>query len=290
MAPPDKIYMNKKLGILLFCAMFVLVPSARALEIGLKLGGGMSFIQPADVNRTLLDWVEWQKRNVEAHEKWTLLSAKGPQVKRGIEFEGELMVTLSSRFALSLGTGFFYSDLKSSDTEVRVQRAAGEYILVQPRTLSAMPVMLNGYIRFPFSSLFSVYAKGGAGLLWAKVVEREGIRFFENEKFNYQRDENSSSRGPVYTGGLGIFLDTEPGIRFFLEGTYRWAKIKDFDGETQAEIKGPLHYYEELDLEFWQAKMRVGEQEPEGESYRSQKKAEIDFSGFSLKFGIMFRF
>ena len=282
--------MFKRIIVLIFCVSFVLVPSVRGVELGLKLAGGLSFFNPADVNRTLRDWVEWQNRDVAAHENWTLLSAMEPRIKRGVEFEGELVFSLGKRFALSLGAGFIYTDLKSTNTEYRILKPLGETILVQPRTMSAMPVMLCGYFRFPFTKLLSAYLKGGAGFLWAKYVEREGIRRIENEKFNYRLDESSSARGPAYVGGLGVFFDTEPGIRFFLEGTYRWAKIKDFEGETQAEIKGPMYYYEEIDYDFWQAKMRIQEQEPGGENFRSQKKAEVDFSGFSLKLGIMLRF
>jgi hypothetical protein len=266
-----------------------MVPSAHAMEIGLKIAGGLSFFNPADVNRTLLDWVEWQKRDIAARG-WTLMSAMEPQVKRGIEFEGELVFSLNKRFAISLGTGFIYTDLKTTQTEVRLQRPAGETIKVQPRTMSALPVMLCGYVRFPFTPLLSAYLKGGGGWLWAKYVQRQGIRNIENEKFNYQRDERSSGRGPAYVGGLGLAFDTESGIRFFLEGTYRWAKIKDFEGESQSDVKGPLFYYEDNDYDFWQAKLHVHEQEPSAEYIRSQKKGEIDFSGFSLKLGIMLRF
>jgi hypothetical protein len=282
--------MFKRIGVLIFCAFCLLVSSTQAVEIGLKLAGGLSFLNPENVNRTLLDWVEWQKRDTAAYENRTFLSAMEPQISRGVEFEGELVVSLSKWLALSLGTGFIYSDIKPTRSEFRLLRPAGETILVQPRTLSAMPVLFCGYFRLPFSSLFSAYLKGGAGLLWAKYVEREGIRNIANAKFNYRRDESASARGPIYLGGLGLAIDTEPGIRFFLEGTYRWAKVKDYEGETQGEIRGPLFQYEELDYEFWQAKLRIQEQEPAGEIYRDVKKAEIDLSGFSLKLGIMFRF
>ncbi len=282
--------MNKKAVILSVCVLICLVQSAQGLEFGLKIAGGMSFLSSSDVNRTLLDWVEWQKRDIAANENWTFLSAMEPQIKSGMEFEGELVFSLGSRFALSLGTGFIYSDLKSTASEIRIQKPLGETILVQPHTLSAFPIMLYGYARFPFSRKLSAYLKGGAGYLWTKYVERYGTRRVENEKFNYLRDESSSSQSPTYVGGLGIFLETEPGIRFFLESTYRWAKVTDFEGKTNKEVTGPLYYYEEYDLDFWQAKMQVHEQEPSGENIRSVKKAEVDFSGLSIKLGIMFRF
>jgi hypothetical protein len=280
----------KKIGILTLCILFSLAQSAQGVELGLKIAGGLSFLNPSDVNRILQDRVEWQMRDIAAHENWTFLSAKEPQIKRGVEFEGELVFSLGSRFALSLGTGFIYSDLKSTGTEVRVQKPLGETILVQPHTLSALPIMMFGYARFPFSRMLSVYVKGGAGFLWAKYVERYGTKRVENKKFNYLRDESSSAQSPAYVGGMGFFLETEPGIRFFLEGTYRWAKVSDFEGKTNKDVMGPLYYYEEYDFGFWQAKMRVHDQEPSGENIRSVKKAEVDFSGLSIKLGIMIRF
>lgn len=284
--------MKRQKTLYLLIGILFLVSSTWGMEISLKIGGGVRFFSPDDVNRVLSDWVEWQRREADSRNTWTFLDAKVPEFSYGMEFEGELFFTFSSLWALSVGTGFFYSDLEPTKTEVRIDKPLGETILVQPRTISALPLTLSGYFLYPLSRLFRIYVKGSVGHAWAKYIEREGSRRITNEKFTYNYEMSSKGSGPIYGGALGIWLETEPGIRFFLETGMQWAKMKGFKGEMDSGETGNLYFFEEYDSkhDFWQAKNRLMTEAPSGPEFRSVQETRIDLSGISIKLGIMIRF
>lgn len=269
-----------------------MVSSTWGIDISLKLGGGIRIFSPQEINRTLSDWVEWKRLEAESRTTWTFLGAKIPEFSYGLEFEGELLFIISSHWAASVGTGFFYSDLDPTQTEVRIDKPLGETILVQPRTISAIPLTISGYFLFPISRIFKTYIKGSAGYAWAKYIEREGTRRITNEKFNYIYEMSSRASGPIYGGALGIWIETEPGIRFFLETGARWAKMESFQGEMDSGDTGTLYFFEEYDadLDFWQAKNRLMSEAPSEPQFRSVQETKVDLSGISIKLGIMIRF
>ncbi len=265
---------------------------AEAVEFHLKLAGGMSLFNPRDVNHAILDWVEYNRREAESITAWTYLEGKTPQHKTGVDFSGELVLQLNARLAFSVGSGFTYSELKSEDTEVRIQKPLGETISIQPRTLSAIPLIFSAYYHVPLSSRLRVYAKAGGGFVWAKHVEREGSRRITNPKFSYSRTENASVRGPLYQGGLGLDFGIESGVRFFVEGLYRSLQIQGFTGATESGEIGTLYNFEEYNekLDFWQTKNRLLTQPPGGDNMRSVRETKLDLSGFFLIAGVAIRF
>jgi len=265
---------------------------AHALEVHLKLGGGLSWFSPDDVNRALRDWVEWQKLESAWKDTWTYLDGEEPQIRLGYSFEGELQFFITGRLAVSVGSGFLYSDLTAADTEIRINKPQGLTQLVQPRTVSAIPLIFSAYYHLPLTERFRAYAKAGAGFVWAKHVEREGSKRETAENYNYSLDENASASGTGYQAGLGLDFSLESSVRFFLEGSYRWMRMSGFSGETGEGESGTLYHFEELspDLGFWQAKNRLFTEPPVGENIRSVRETEVDFSGFSLILGVAIKF
>ena len=87
-------------------------------------------------------------------------------------------------------------------------------------------------------------------------------------------------------------FETEVGVRFFVEGLYRNAKIQGFTGETELEGQGTLYYFEEYipELDFWQAKNEIRAEKPSGPNIRSVSEAVVDFGGFSVTIGFIIRF
>jgi opacity protein-like surface antigen len=268
------------------------IPAA-STELYLKLGGGICLFSPQDVNRILTDWGEANRLEAEYRNNWSYLSRKSPGFDRGIEFAGELVFGLSSRIALSLGSGFLYGELQPEDTEVRILKPLGETVLAQPTTLSAVPLLAAAYYHIPLTGRFRIYFKAGTGLVWATYVQREGSRRVTAEKFGYTYEENATTRSPIYLGGLGFDFSLESHVRFYLEGTYRRLLLSGFTGgEADGLPGGTLYAYEEYspDLDFWQAKFRLWNQTPTGDTIRAAREAEVDLSGFSLILGVTIRF
>jgi len=278
----------------ILCAAFLLAfwMPAHPVEFHLKLGGGLTWFRPSDVNRAVRDWVEWHERESARNENWTYLGGNTPEIRLGYNFEGELQFFLIPRLAFSVGAGFLYADLSAEDTEILINKKQGPTQLVQPRTLSAIPLVFSLYTHLPLNERFSVYAKAGAGMAWAKHIEREGSKKETGKRYNYSLEENASARNPVYQAGLGLDFALESGVRFFLEGSYRWLRMTGFNGETAEGETGTLYHFEELspDLGFWQAKNRLSTEPPVGENIRSVRETEVDFSGFTLIVGIAIKF
>ncbi len=282
----------KVLQVIAVLALWSTAPVVSAMEFQLKFSGGLSFLNPDALNRVLRDWPEWNRLDAESRQVWTYLAAETPRIRRGVALEGEFLMFLTSRIALSIGSGFMYSDLQPEDTAVRIEKPLGETWEVQPHTLSAVPLLLSAYYHIPLHRSSRFYLKTGGGWIWGRHVEREGSRRITASKYGYTREENASADGPVYLAGLGLDFSLEPGVRFFLEGTFRWIRLSGFSGPTEGEEMGTLYSFEEFfpELEFWQAKNRLLLQMPQGDNIRNAKETEVDLSGFSIVAGVAIRF
>lgn len=262
------------------------------LELDFKLSGGYAYLDVKSINRGLEDWADWRKREAEENKNWLYLGQNVQSLNSGIHLEGEILLSFSPRLGISLGTGYIYGDLKEKETEVLVQKLAGPQSQVYPITVSAYPLVLSGYYFIPLNSRLHVYARGGGGLAWAKYVYREARKLESAKKYTYFRLGRASATGPILLGGLGFVYETDVGVRFFVEGLIRMAKIQGFSGENELEEKGTLYCFEEYipDLDFWQAKNEIRTEKPSGLNFRSVSEAVVDFSGLSVKIGFIIRF
>jgi len=272
--------------------LFLFGISAFGFELDFKLSGGYTYLNVKGINRGVTDWAEMRKREAEENKNWLFLRQNVENLHTGIHLEGEILLSFSPRFGISLGTGYIYSDINEKDIEVLVQRPSGVFSQVYPVTASAYPLVLSGYYFIPLNNRLHVYARGGGGLAWAKYVNREAKKFESAEKYNYFRLGRASASGSILLGGLGLVYETDVGVRFFVEGLIRMAKIQGFSGENELEEKGTLYYFEEYlpDLDFWQAKNEIRTEKPSGKNIRSVSETVVDFSGFSVKIGFIIRF
>jgi hypothetical protein len=262
------------------------------LELGFKLSGGYANLDPKIINRGLEDWADWRKREAEGNSNWQYLGQNVQNLHSGIHVEGEILLAFSPRLGISLGTGYIYGDLKEKEVEVTVQRQSGFFSQIHTVTANAFPLVLSGYYFIPLSSRISVYVRGGGGLAWAKYVYREAKKLEPATKYNYFRHGRATSTGSILSGGLGFVYETDVGVRFFVEGLIRKAKIQGFSGENELEENGTLYHFEEYipELDFWQAKNEIRTEKPSGENFRSVSEAVVDFSGLSVKIGFIIRF
>ncbi len=266
--------------------------SAQGLDLHFKISGGYSYLKLSDVNRSLDGWAEWKKIEAEEKKIWQVLGENVRSMHSGVNLEGEILFFFSPRISLGLGAGYIYSDVNEAKAEVIVERPTGTFSHVFPMTVSAYPVTLSGYYFVPLKSKLRLFLRGGSGLVWAKYVNREGRKSLTANKYSYFELQKASASGSIILAGLGFMYDSDIGVRFFIEGTARLAKIKGFSGENEVGTKGTLYYFEEYisDQDIWQAKVKVMAEKPSGPNVRSVSEAFVDFSGFSAKIGFMIRF
>jgi len=263
-----------------------------AMELDFKISGGYAYIELGSINRGIESWAEWRKREADENTNWLYLGQKIHTLHSGIHLEGEILLSISKRLGISLGTGYLYGDFKEKENEVLVQRPSELLSQVYPVTVSAYPLVLSGYIFFPLSRKIQIYARAGGGLAWAKYVYREAKKLESAEKYNYFLLGRASASGSIFLGGIGFVYETEMGVRFFIEFSMRKAEIKGFSGENELEEKGRMYHFEEYipDLDFWQIKNEIRVEKPSGPNFRSVSDAAVDFGGYSAKIGFIIRF
>jgi len=262
------------------------------IEVSLKLSGGLSSLKLNDINRSLKDWEELWKNITLSMDDWEFAGGGARKFNVGYDFEGEIMVSLSSRFAASFGVGLIYGELAEEKSEVFIDTDSGTSSITRPTKVNARPLTLSGYFFYPLGKKLDVFVKGGAGLIWTKYVEREGGKSLTADTYSYWWHQEASAQGPVFLGGLGIIYRIDSSLGFFIEGGARWAKISGFQGDTPEGKEGDLYFFEEYDsdFDFWYAKYLILAEEPTGDNFRSVKKAVVDFSGFSAKIGLLIKF
>ncbi len=262
------------------------------MKWGFKLSGGYAHLNLRDTNSSLESWAEWKKREAEANKNWEYLGKNVKSLHSGIHFEGEFLVSLFDRLEIGLGTGYIYGDLREEETEILVQRPTGRFSHAYPLSINAYPLVISVYYSFPLKSGLSLFIRAGGGKAWAKYVNREAQRHESSTNYNYFRIEKASASGSMLLGGIGFAYETNSGMRFFIEGLVRRAKIQGFTGENELEEKGILYHFEEYfpNLDFWQIKNEIRAERPSGSNYRSVSEALVDFSGFSAKIGFMIGF
>lgn len=269
-----------------------LISKTYGFEFSLKLAGGLSFINPVNLNNIHQDWKDLYKIDTDEHQKWSFIEGELGSLKNSFDLEGELVYSLNPRIAISIGTGFIFSELNPKNPNFSIEKTINTYEYIYPMKVSAIPAILSGYYLYPLNNRFKVYAKAGAGFIWAKYIDREGRKQLDNDNYVYYSTQNTKARGTMLSGALGLRVESEQGINFFIESSFRKTNISNFTGENKSGLIGTLYFFDEFDsdLEFWQSKFKILSQEPSGNSFRSVKKAEIDLSGFSVKLGIIINF
>jgi hypothetical protein len=270
----------------------LLLPAAAlpspGLDLSFKLSGGYSSFALNDVNRCLQAWVEFHKKDVASNPNWTISGGKAEKLRGGFDFEGEVLLNLTRRWAIGIGSGFTFSEVSESRSIINtVERRALAFIYVRPTKVSAIPVVVSGYFFLPLGPKAQIYVRAGAGWLWAKYVNREGVRKASEQNYNYTSFQSASGRGALIQGSLGVKFIREQSLGFFCEASLKQAKVRSF-----GEGNGSLFFFEQYDssLGFWQAKIQTRETAPDGEDFRSVRKAVVDFGGFALKLGFFIKF
>lgn len=278
--------------LLVLFILFIFSSMCFSIDMKFKFSGGLSRLNLRDINKSLKDWNEGLRLEATNTNNWSFIGGEVSDFHSAYDFEGELMIFVASNLSTSLATGYIYGEIDQKGTELFIERPVGMYTYIRPTKASAIPLVLNLYYFYPVQKKLHVFLKGGSGILWARYVEREGRKLETAEKFSYPILQTTSATGQLFLGSIGVTYNFEPGMSFFVESSYRFAKISGFQGENKEGESGTLFYFEEYnpDFNFWQAKNLLLTEDPSGENFRSVQKAVVDFSGFSIKIGFMINF
>lgn len=286
--------MNEKVGrkqIAGLGLLFVLLTAEAlpgfGLDLSIKISGSYDFLALNDINRSLQGWTEFYKKKAASIPGWTFGGGKVGKLKGGFGLEGEVLLNLTPRWAVGVGSGFSYSEVTESRSAITVEEKAVSMVYTQPTKVAAKPLVVSGYHFWPLGLKLRIYVRAGMGWIWAKYVDREGAKKASSRNFTYTSVQSASGRGALIQGGLGVKYLLDQSLGFFCEASLRRAKVSSFKGET-----GTLYFFEEYNssLDFWQAKIETMEMAPAEENFRSARKAVVDFGGCALKLGFFIKF
>jgi len=274
------------------------------LKLSIKINWGLRYMSVGDIN-THLESLD----NYISHRTFY----EGGKTKGinnyGTDFEGELRLDISSKFAISVGIAYM-SGKSRSDFET-----VGSFPLQMPMIgpfywhkffseskVKTIPLKFGIYYTLPISSRINLFINSGLGYYFSKAsldkthvpLPLEGYGIDDSRYHVY----DVSSNGLGFHGGVGFEYNIANFFGLVIEVQTRYARIKNLKGKRlycswfgpRMEEEGIL-YIGERDLtdEGYGENcpdLIISQSKPNGDEYRNIREAVLDFSGLSLRVGI----
>jgi opacity protein-like surface antigen len=273
-------------------------------KFSIKLTGGYGTMVTGDINAVL----EGQEDLLSYHASLTGATKEGEfrKLNRGFEYEGEFILNLTEYFGLGIGVSYIQ---RGETSKVIYELEDHGYFLItfSPRPeIKAIPIKLTAYYFHPITSRLDLYLNGGIGYYIGKINYRQeeqqiisspGLIADIKSETEIKAEDNALG----FHGGIGFEYDVIKNFAFFAEGTGRYAKLKDWKGDekhtatlvTPRIFSGILWFYEGLhggDSMKYYPVLVVRKEKPVHSNLRNIRKAEGNFSGFSLRIGFEVKF
>jgi opacity protein-like surface antigen len=263
-----------------------------ALEIQLKLAPGLRFLGLDEVHLALAGWENALRRRADFFPGTSFESGGAGSLGQAFDFEAEALLSISRWFKLGLSVGYIYASREEEKTALALRENGVLTVYARPTIVSGHPLLLAGYLGLPVGRKFSLYGRGGLGIVLARYSAREAFKTADATRFSYSTFDSAKAQAFTYLGGIGLSYAFEPNLGFFLEAVWEYAKVGGFSGESGSGESGALYSFEEYkpDLDFWQVETRVSAEPPGGAAVRNVREATIDFSGYSVKIGVILKF
>lgn len=285
--------------------LFIFQGNGNAEKFGIKLTGGLNYLLVGEINDGIKGYFDLQKDSmalmplVPGIPRSSVEGHPNP-VHLGLDFEGCIMLNLTPRLEIGLGTGYIRAARAS---QIILRAPSGyEFKATHKTEISAIPIQLGVFYTLFENKRMKVFLNAGAGLYFANYsYEKEPIR--TGETFMQQ---TADAKSPGVHGGLGWELKFTPNISLVLESHARYSRIKNLKGTRKhsgilydLEETGTLYYWEgAAAFPNWKNPLIIKnypivyimEKKPSGSYFYNVRKATIDFSGFTLMAGIRFNF
>jgi opacity protein-like surface antigen len=265
-------------------------------NFSLRLSIGMGNTMGGD----LKDVIDDMNTNLTRIASMAQVSLQGglENVNWGPDFEGEILYKLSKNFAM--GLGFVYMTRKKDSSIGLLIDEDNRISLTWEPEYSAFPINVSAYYFIPVNDKIQAYVKAGTGYYFAKM----DFRVREEEHTYYYDDWNqdvatAKDKGFGFHGGFGIEYNLSNKISIFLEGTGKYVNFNNWDVKntntskyySPMEVEGTLWVVEEYDpdTDQYYTSLQLLDETPSGPYIRNPRKADISFSGISLRIGIKIR-
>jgi hypothetical protein len=302
--------MSKKriLAILAVALVFLMVRPLSAEKISLKLSFNINSYNEGD----LKEWVRglnslWQDYSTEFPGS---LSGQFLPPNYGSNFEVELRIPLFKGLAVNLGGN------RTSGAEegtVNYVREGGnqeevQFLLNDVRALN-LKIGISYRVAIPSLPALQVFGTVGRHLLY---VDYDVIENYEatvrklNQEFSYsfERENSFKSDALGFYAGLGVEYDVMKYVALVAEVEKIWSKVDGFKGSHLYQIfqenalvneekgKATSYYYEsnQFDSPTYYPVLTGHMERPEDDNIKNLRQGELNFSRFSVKLGVRFKF
>jgi len=299
----------KKIAVILAVALlFLIVGPLSAEKISLKLSFNLNSYTEGDME----EWIRgnnslWQDYSAEFPGS---LSGQFLNPEYGSNFEIELRIPVFKGLAVNLagsrtsGTGEgTVNYVREGETQEETQ-----YLL---NDVSALNLKIGFSYRFAIPPIPALHVFGNVGrhLLYIDydVTEKyEAIfrKFNQEFSFSYERENAFNSDALGFYAGLGIEYDVVKYVAIVAEVEKIWSKVDGFKGSHLYQIfqedalideengKATLYYYEStrFDSPTYYPVLTGHLERPENADFKNLRQGELNFSRFSVKLGVRFKF
>ena len=271
-------------------------------KFGFRISGGLSFPRVGDLNRVL-----GKEMDIYYFPPETSFEGEIEKIQTAYDFHAEILIYVMPNFGLTLGSGYITARNPADKSSFTANYTSGSDVWTDEMKMSAVPVRMSLFYSLPVSSFFRITLSGGIGLYLARCSEYASIEIPDHNLY-YIEEWEARGIGLGFQGGLGFEIDVTRNFGFVLETNGRYAKLDGFSGTYDSEAQGIMKMFvhgldpkEEGDLYYfehsifsaeWLPTLMIRDSKPGHPSFPVQniRLAIVDFSGFSLKFGMKFSF
>jgi len=256
----------KNLFLFVFLVFFAVTPILSQPKFSLKLVGGVSSMEGGDLNEAIKDY----NRLYADYDALGFPASFDLDELRWVpNFKGELIISLSSNFAIGIGTEYLFKTNKgtgqinySEVTDYPDETYSYEFDNKDDFSVSikATPILLNFYYFFPTRGKITAFIYAGVAYYFASF-EQSDVYDYDLEDayespiwadwistYSYSGTwkENAKDDSFGFQGGLGFEFDFTSRIALVAEISGRIANFKNWSGDRSDDWRIEASWWDEI--------------------------------------------
>jgi hypothetical protein len=270
---------------------FAAAPAAAQVRLGFRFYGGWNYLGGGDLNRGAEGFAD-VFRYLFADDGYTTQDKFSP-AHSGLDFGGDLVLEFTPSFGLFLGAGYARASRKSEISYSKTGPSFKPTVTAEPAA-DAVRLSLQAYYVLPTTSGLSLVFHAGPEFYLARMRINTKTTVSYGAPIGFMIE--ASGQGLGFQGGLGLEYSLGASVGFFLEIVGRYAHFSGFDGTTTIDVTGsPISQHGELyyvvgpTSSGGSISIVMCYPTPPDDPDDVARAAKIDFSGFSLRLGVVFR-
>jgi len=302
--------MKNKVTIILFTIIIFLFisPLSRAEHLSIKLSFNSNSIGEGDINSWINSynslWNDW-KQLVGGE-----LEGEFIPLSYGSSYEVELRIPIFEGLALNMGLCNSFADIQEGSISFQNTDSTQTESQFIKNKVSAFPLKIGFSYAYalPFFPRTKIFAGIGRHIAFIQYQSWDNYNYSKSSfgkeySYWYEKENKYSSEALGFYTSFGAEFDIIKNIAVVVEAEKTWSKADGFKGsnsytgllgpdEFQESGKVTLYYYssDPFGIGNNYSTLAGHPDRPDDPSITNIRQGEIDFSNFSIKFGIRFKF